>query len=60
MALCPHYREKEYDRHANRVARILKNQNNKNITLEQQKKDFIQAVTEMARAAGHLPTLELH
>lgn len=60
MAICPRLRKEQYNKHAEKVAKILKNQAMSDKSLEEQKKDFLNAVTEMARAAGHLPTLELH
>ncbi|XP_057293487.1 uncharacterized protein LOC130622100 [Hydractinia symbiolongicarpus] len=60
MAICPQLRKEQYNKHAKKVAKILKNQAMSDKSLEEQKKDFLNAVTEMARAAGHLPTLELH
>ena len=60
MSLCPGLREKQYNKHADKVADILTNQYNSTKSLAEQKKDFMNAITEMARAAGHLPSLEFH
>ena len=59
-AVCPTLRQKHYAKHANQVAKVLENQYRSNKTLDEQKKDFLSAVSEMAKAAGHLPQLEFH
>ena len=59
-SLCPGLREKHYKLHANNAADILKDQYNSTKSLDEQKKNFMNAITEMARAAGHLPTIDFH
>lgn len=58
MALCPELRKKEYNKHANKVAHILQMSHNNTKSYAEQKKDFFDAIHEMARAAGHLPTID--
>jgi len=60
MALCPKLRETEYAKKANKVAKLLKEDKNTTKPLEEQKKDFFNAIHEMAKVAGHLPTLTLN
>ncbi|XP_065683873.1 uncharacterized protein LOC124813496 isoform X2 [Hydra vulgaris] len=55
--LCPNYRNKEFLKKSNHVAQVIRNNANKSFV--EQKRAFIEAVNEMARAAGHLPTLQL-
>ena len=56
---CPNLREKEYTMHANKVAKILSGKSNKKSNLDQQKREFIEAVNEMAKHAGIVPSLKL-
>ena len=58
LSLCPELRKKEYDKHANHVAHLLQTAHKNPKSYSEQKKDFFDAIHEMARAAGHLPTLD--